>query len=251
MDLYLLKKIITPFLLLPGLFVLLFLLAGLRSLWRGRPGRGLALALIAAALWIPATPPMADKLLRPLEAGLTIPENPEGDVIIMMGGAVYEGSPDLSGIGIPSEGTWARIVTVVRLQRRLGVPVILSGGQVHPAQAPMGPIYRRLLTDLGVPREMILVEGESRDTLENAAFSKALCQAQGFRRPIVVTSALHVRRTRLSFEKAGLAALFFPTGFRTWENKTYSWPAYLPQSYDPISDALHEYLGLLAYRFLY
>jgi uncharacterized SAM-binding protein YcdF (DUF218 family) len=115
----------------------------------------------------------------------------------------------------------------------------------------MGPIYRRFLTDLGVPREMILVEGESRDTLENAAFSKALCQAQGFRRPIVVTSALHVRRTRLSFEKAGLTALFFPTGFRTWENKTYSWPAYLPQSYDPISDALHEYLGLLAYRFLY
>lgn len=251
MDLYLLKKIITPFLLLPGLFVLLFFLAGLRSLRRGRPGRGLAFVLIAAALWIPATPPVADKLLGGLEAGLSIPEDPDGDVIIMMGGAVYEGAPDLSGIGIPSQGTWERLVTVVRLQRRLGVPVVLSGGQVHPAQAPMGPIYRRLMMDLGVPGEMILMEGESRDTLENAAFSKALCQAQGFRRPIVVTSALHIRRTRLSFEKVGLAALFFPTGFRTWEDKTYSWPEYLPQSYDPFSEALHEYLGLLAYRFLY
>ncbi len=197
MDLYLVKKIITPFLLLPGLFVLFFIAGGLRSLLRGRPGRALVQLLIAAALWIPATPPVAGKLLRTLESGLTIPTDPKGDVIIMMGGAVYDGSPDLSGIGIPSEGTWDRIVTVARLQRRLGVPVILSGGQVHPERAPMGPIYRRLLTDLGVPQDLILLEDQSRDTLENAQFSKALCQAQGFRRPIVVTSALHIRRTQL------------------------------------------------------
>jgi len=100
-------------------------------------------------------------------------------------------------------------------------------------------------------QDLILLEDRSRDTLENAQFSKALCQAQGFRRPIVVTSALHIRRTQLSFEKAGLAALFYPAGFRTWENKTYGWSAFLPQSYDPFSEALHEYLGLLAYRFFY
>ncbi|MFO7496556.1 MAG: YdcF family protein [Desulfobacterales bacterium] len=251
MNLYFLKKIITPFLLLPGLFVFFFLAVGLRSLLRGRSARALVLLLVAAMLWLPAIPPVADKLLRTLESGLTIPEDPKGDVIIMMGGAVYEGSPDLSGIGIPSRGSWERIVTVVRLQRRLGVPVILSGGQVHPERAPMGPIYRRLLTDLGVPQDLILVEDKSRDTLENAQFSKALCQARGFQRPIVVTSALHIRRTQLSFEKAGLAALFYPAGFRTWENKTYIWPDFLPQSYDPFSEALHEYLGLLAYRFLY
>ncbi len=251
MDLYLVKKIVTPFLLLPGLFVLFFIAGGMLSLLRGRPGRALVQLLIAAALWIPATPPVAGKLLRTLESGVNIPADPKGDVIIMMGGAVHDGSPDLSGIGIPSEGTWDRIVTVVRLQRRLGVPVILSGGQVHPERAPMGPIYRRLLTDLGVPQDLILLEDRSRDTLENAQFSKALCQAQGFRRPIVVTSALHIRRTQLSFEKAGLAALFYPAGFRTWENKTYGWSAFLPQSYDPFSEALHEYLGLLAYRFFY
>lgn len=251
MSLYFLKKIITPFLLLPGLFVLFFLVSGFWRLLRGRPGRALLQLLLAVILWVPATPPVADRFLQGLESGLSIPEDPAGDVIIMMGGAVYENSPDLSGVGIPSEGTWERIVTVVRLQRRLKVPVILSGGQVYADRLPMGPIYRRFLIDLGVPEALILIEDKSRDTLENAEFSKALCKAKGFRRPIVVTSALHMKRTRLSFEKAGMQAVFFPAGFRTWKHKAYSWPAFLPQSYEPLSDALHEYLGLLVYRFLY
>lgn len=251
MDLFLLKKILTPFLLLPGLFILVLFLSGLWGLYRGRLGRSLGYICLAAMLWALAIPPVSDLAQRGLESGLRIPENAAGDVIIMMGGAIYENSPDISGKGIPSEGTWDRIVTVARLQRQLNVPIILTGGQVHADRAPMGPVYRRILTDLGVPEEQILIEGDSRDTIENALFSKAMCEAKGFRNPIVVTSAAHMKRTLLSFEKVGMTVTPFPCGFRTWAGKTYSWPDYLPGSYDPLSAALHEYMGLMAYRFAY
>lgn len=251
MNLFLIKQILTPFLLLPGIFIVLLLVGGLWGLYRGRLERSLTYMLAAAVLWILAIPPISDLAQAGLESGLNIPSKPSGDVIIMMGGAIYEKSPDLSGKGIPSEGTWERIVTTARLQRRLKVPIVLSGGQARSDRAPMGPVYRRILIDLGVSDKQILIEGDSRDTMENALFSKALCEAKGFKRPVVVTSAWHMKRTLLCFKKVDMQVLPYPCGFRTWENKTYTWPDYLPRSYEPLSSALREYIGLLAYRYAY
>ncbi|MFZ7126905.1 MAG: YdcF family protein [Desulfobacterales bacterium] len=251
MSLFLLKKILTPFMLLPGLFITFFLLSGLWGLYRGRLERSLLNLLIGMILWVLSIQPVADLAHRGLEAGLTIPANPSGDVIIVMGGGVIEKSPDLSGVGIPSDSTWSRIVTAARLQRRLDVPIILSGGPVHSERSPMGPVYRRILIDLGVPEKQVLMEGQSRDTYENAERSAELCRAKGFKIPIVITSAAHMKRTLLSFEKAGMRVQPFPTGFRTWEGQSYAWPDYLPDGYESLSGALHEYIGMVFYRYAY
>jgi uncharacterized SAM-binding protein YcdF (DUF218 family) len=168
-----------------------------------------------------------------------------------MGGAIQEGSPDMTGTGVPAEGSWNRLVTAARLQKRLNTPIILSGGRVYEDNEAMGPVVKRMLVDLGVPERQILLEGDSRDTIENALFSKAMCEEKGFERPIVVTSAAHMKRTLLSFEKVGMEVLPFPCGFITWSGKTYGWPDYLPGNYAALSTALHEYLGLLLYRYAY
>ena len=87
---------------------------------------------------------------------------------MLLGGGVYGGAPDVRGVGFPSEEMLPRIVTAVRLQRRLGVPVVVSGGKVFDHSFAEAPVIGRVLADLGVPPGKVVLEGRSRDTSENA-----------------------------------------------------------------------------------
>ena len=51
-----------------------------------------------------------------------------------------------------------------------------------------------MLGVLGVPREAIRMEGQSRNTRENAVNSLPLVQSLGARRVLLVTSAVHMPR---------------------------------------------------------
>jgi uncharacterized SAM-binding protein YcdF (DUF218 family) len=250
---FLLKKIVTPFLLPPGVLVLL-LIAGAIWTWR-RKGRGGGWMLLAAAslLWLASMGVTADCMMGRLEADLTIPPLPPADVIIMLGGAAYDQVPDLSGQGTPGPGTMERMVTAARLQRRLGVPIIVSGGRVYPTSASIATVTRRFLVDLGIPADQILMEDQSRDTYENALFSKQLCDRAGFDRPLLVTSGFHLKRAMYCFESVGLAVTPFPCALTTWPGKPHSWNHFLPsaQALAGTVAALHEGLGLAYYRMVY
>ncbi len=249
---FVIEKIIASFLLPPGIFILLFFLCGIRFLSRKRWKEGLAICAAALAAWLISTGFFADVLFRGLEYGYTIPDSPHGDVIVLLGGGVSDGSPDFSGIGAPNGDMMTRIVTDVRLQKLLGIPVIVSGGRVYESRKRTeAAVVRRFLEDLGVPHEKIIEESKSRNTIENAEYTAVICSKYGYKRPVLVTSAVHMRRSVLSFEKAGMRVLPFPANFRTWTNKVYGWQDLLPAGFEGCSAALHEYLGLLFYKITY
>lgn len=202
-------------------------------------------------MWGFSTAPVADRLIGPLEAAYDIPRSLKGDVVVLLGGGIRDGAPDLTGEGTPGEEMMTRIVTALRTQRRLNVPVIVSGGTVVPGRAPEAQIVRRFLLDLGVPPEKVLVEDKSRDTVENARLSRALCARHGFKNPLLVTSAFHMRRARLAFVREGLAVTPLPANFRTWDKKKYVWLDYLPDAgaLGDSATAIRERLGLLVATF--
>ncbi|MEJ2697851.1 MAG: YdcF family protein [Candidatus Sulfobium sp.] len=185
--------------------------------------------------------------MKGLETGLTIPANPRGDVIILLGGGAREGAKDLTGVGAPSEDTLARIVTAVRLEKRLHVPVIVSGGAVFPWKKSEAPVDRRFLMDLGVQGDRIIVEDKSRDTFENARYVKEICEKRRFKNPVLVTSAYHMRRSLLMFRKFNMGVTPVPAGFRAWDRK-YGWADYLPGDLAASRTAFREYVGLLYYK---
>jgi uncharacterized SAM-binding protein YcdF (DUF218 family) len=141
-----------------------------------------------------------------------------------------------------------RIVTVATLYRALHVPVLVSGGPVfsHRAEAP---IDARVLAGLGVPYEKILIEDRSRDTLENALYSKEICEKHHFKDPLVVTSAMHMRRALMCFDYAKMRVIAYPANF-TNEKMVYGWKDYLPGELQISSKASHEYLGILYMKLL-
>lgn len=250
---FLLKKLITPFMLPPGLFVSLLLLTAFWALRRKKHWTAVLAGGMGAAIWLLSVGPTADYLMGTLESGITVAADPQGDAIIMLGGGVHARAPDLSGTGAPSRNTLERLVTATRLHRRLDVPIILSGGAVHPTGVSSAILSKRFLIDLGVPAEQIIVETQSRDTYENALFSKQICERDGFRRPLLVTSGHHLKRAMFCFDAVGLPVTPFPSGLTTWPDKHYSWHAWLPDagSLSTTAAALHEWLGLLYYRIAY
>ena len=104
---------------------------------------------------------------------------------------------------------------------------------------------------MGVPKDQIIIEDRSKDTIENAKYASQLCRKIGFSKPILVTSAYHMKRAIWCFEKQGFHVVPFPAGFETWEGKTYHWVSYLPGDFSKSAIALHEYFGLFMYRLMH
>lgn len=248
---FILKKILTPFLMPPGIFIGLLICSGIWLFFRKHWKTGFLNCLIGIFMWLLSLSPVSDMMLRGLESDFRIPESPSGDVIILLGGGVYDKALDLTGMGAPSGDMLERTVTTVRLQKRLNVPIIVTGGVVFKGKAAEAPIVKRFLVDLGVPSERVIIEDKARDTIENAKYSKEICEKDGYKNPILVTSAYHMKRAVLSFKKVDMDVLPFPAGFRTWENKKYGWEDYLPHDLGGISVAIREYMGLLFYRIAY
>ena len=95
--------------------------------------------------------------------------------------------------------------------------IIVSGGtgsldQTEPAEAPF---LQSQLIDNGVKEEDIIIESRSRNTYENAVFSKQIIDSLQFNPPfILITSALHMRRSVSVFKKAGVNYIPFPCDYK-------------------------------------
>eukprot|EP00257_Ricinus_communis_P024174 XP_015584322.1 uncharacterized protein LOC107262639 [Ricinus communis] len=67
---------------------------------------------------------------------------------------------------------------------------------------------------LNVPDSAVIQENQSRNTLEDASFSKKILEQQHLTPPyLLVTSAFHMRRALLIFKKAGINVVPYPAAF--------------------------------------
>ena len=250
---FILKKLITPFLLPPGIFVLFLFTGAIWLVYRQHRKAGTAAIVAGMAMWLMSIAPVAD-LLR---LGLTYRAStggllPRGDVIVLLGGGVDDRKIDLSGApGILSESMADRTVTAARLHRLLKVPIIASGGKPFGGPVSEAEVARRYLQGLGVAGDAILEESSSRDTFENAKEVFRICQRRGFKHPVLVTSDYHLKRARWIFQRVGLNPIPFANGLVSLKGGGYSWEDYLPTSFDETSKYMREYLGLLYYRLVY
>ena len=250
---YILKKLITAFILPPGIFVLVMLLTGALLVIFRRRLAGVLLLCFGMMIWGVSITPVSNLLLAGLVRDLAPAESlPRGDVIVLLGGGVDDRLTDLSGkSGILPERMVDRLVTAARLAARLRVPVIVSGGRAPGGEVTEAEAARRYLLDLGVPPDAIITEGASTDTFENAANVRGICRRRGFSRPILVTSAYHLKRALWSFERAGLTCTPFANGLGSLPVRVYRWDHYLPSSCNAAALYLHEYIGLVYYRLVY
>jgi len=106
---------------------------------------------------------------------------------------------------------------------------------------------------MGVGIQDVIVEEKSRDTYENAFYCKQICDAHGFKRPLLVTSGFHLKRATHSFAYVGLDVIPYPCALTTWQNKPFRFRHLLPSAsaFYGSALALHEWIGLIYYRLVY
>jgi uncharacterized SAM-binding protein YcdF (DUF218 family) len=248
---FMFKKLVTPFLLPPGILVVGVLFSALWFLSKKNWKAALINAFIGCFMWGISIPPVSDSLLNGLESDYALPRDAKGDVIILLGGGVNENAADLSGVGMPVPEALSRVITAVRLYKKLGVPVIVCGGRVFEKRGPEAPILKRFLVDLGVSPGQVVLEQDSRDTFENAKYARQIVERFGFKAPLLVTSGYHMPRAVFSFRKMGMDVTPVPSGVKTWRGQEYGWDSYLPGTFGNVAIAIKEYLGIGFYHLFY
>jgi len=233
---FFLKKLIAYFILPPGLLVMAFAVLGV--LTKRKLAKFIAFSF-ALFVYLLSIEPIKDVLYKPLEEAYPVPSKPEGDAIVILGGGAYN-------TGILKEDSTKRLLAGFVLHKQTNLPIILSGG-ASIGVLPEAEIMKGLLLTLGVDKGKIYTDVNSRDTRENAQEVKKLCERLGCRKVVLVTSAYHMRRAVLSFQKAGLEVVPYPTDFK--RDMKYNLYSLLPKMgvFADSYKALREYLGLVWY----
>ena len=114
---------------------------------------------------------------------------------------------------------WAadRFIQGVLLQRTGKVKkIVISGGNGHlfANDFKEADWVKGRLRDLQIPDSCILIENQSRNTLENASLTKTLLLKNKQKGPyILVTSAFHMRRSLQIFKGRGLDVIAYPCNY--------------------------------------
>ena len=154
--------------------------------------------LVAAVawLWVWSMPLVAEALGASLEskfADAAVEHLPQADAIVLLGGGMNAATnvcpyPNLCAAA-------DRVWHAARLYKAGKAPLIVpSGTGSDLCEVPF-------LIDLGVPREAIRAEAESRNTEENAKFVADLLKERDRPKALLVTSAWHMRRALLMYRR--------------------------------------------------
>lgn len=212
---FVLKKIIAPF-LFPVPLIVVIMAIGLFRLWRHHrqvapKGRGW-LTFGFLFLLVLSTRPLPTYLLGEMEGQYPTFAHHPGDgtsieSIVVLGGGVSD-DPHLDPLQRLSEGTLIRLAEGIRLARDYPeARLILSGGAAFGSVSEAS-MMKASARALGFDTTRIVLEERSLDTDDQA---QAMASMTGGRPFALVTSAYHMPRAMRLFEDRGLAPVPAPT----------------------------------------
>jgi|Deesub1362A_J573_1020465.scaffolds.fasta_scaffold00073_89 uncharacterized SAM-binding protein YcdF (DUF218 family) len=182
---------------------------------------------------------MYSPLVNTLAKNLIVPpEERQADAIIVLSsGAFNDGSL--------SHFTLLRTLHGIRLYKNgLAKKIIFSGGNMlrNKLDICISEKMAELASELGVPEDAQLVDNKSLRTYQNALEVKKIMNRYGLKDALLVTSAIHMKRAKLTFEHAGIKV--YPTPVSAFETVIT----------DPLDRlgmfraVMREYVGLLFYK---
>jgi uncharacterized SAM-binding protein YcdF (DUF218 family) len=210
---------------------------------------GTALVYLACGLG-----PVGAILLRPLEDRFPQPpaDLPAPAGIIVLGGAIEEEiSAARDTVALGESG--ARMSVAVALTRRFPqARLVFTGGSpnLFDNRIPEADAARRLFLELGVAPERMSFEDRSRNTYENAIFTRDLVHPLPGSRWLLVTSAFHMPRAVGIFRAAGFPVIAVPADYWTLGDARdfLQLQGEATHGLKMTEIGLREWIGLVAYR---
>jgi len=241
-------------LVMPPTINIIIIVGALLLLRRRRGFQFLLIVLSLLSLLLLSLPPVSRFLASQLERypALVWQEvNPENyQAIVVLGAGRYRQAPEYGGVDMPTNLGLERLHYAAYLQRKTGLPIMVTGGAWRNDFTPEAEFMARVL-ERDFKSTVKWQEKRSRTTWENALYSMQLAGQHDIKRVLLVTHAWHMPRAVYSFEQAGLDVTPAPTMFKSIHLLGTSFFDYVPNmnSLQTSTYMLHEMLGVLWYRF--
>jgi len=240
---------------MPLSVVLVLSLVALILLLRGKKkiSSGFLLAALLV-LWVASMPFVASLLYRGIEshyAAVPLDQVPAGGCVIVLGGVV--GAPHPPRVDIELNEAIDRVYKTAELYHAGKAPyVIVTGGNQPWSESAKAEaeLIREVLMGWDVPKDAIFLEGSSRNTRENALYTKNIINRLFCEQPLLVTSAAHMSRAVAAFDSVGIGVKPVVTDVRAVEQGLPRVMDFLPdaQSLAMTSDAIREWIGQRVYE---
>lgn len=249
---YFVKTLI--YLLLPPGFFLILLLILFFILKHIKVAKAL-LIFIIFIVYLLSIPPVKSSLFWGLEKDFFEQKkivSSKQEYIVTILGAGSNNRADTSRFsGLPSEAV-KRLVYAWRIAQKYKFKLLLSGGNVYKRDSIIKNevnLMKEFLEKLGFDSSRIIIEEQSRNTRENAAYSCKILKLNEVKKTILVTSAYHMRRAQKCFQQNGIEVVPFPVDFRSRDNKSFIIFDFFPDmsSLNDSVRALREYYANIYY----
>lgn len=173
----------------------------------------------------------------------------------------YDGAIVLGGIGsidlrlnkLNFSYNGDRLFQTLRLYKTGRIDKIIftgGSGSVEFPEKKEGNFVKKYLNEIQIPDSVIIIENESKNTFENAVFTKAkLGGTKG--KYLLVTSAFHMPRALAVFKKAGFNNLTAYTTNKISGNRRFTFDHLFIPNIDAMFNLqllLHEWVGYLVYK---
>ena len=246
------SKVLWFFTAPPNILLVLALLGALLSRGRyARAGRRMAIVSVVALLTIGILP-LGAWLIEPLEDRFPQPPAdmaaPYG--IIVLGGAIDDRIGRARSQVTLDDGA-SRLTEAASLARRFPeARIVYTGGasSLTHTDTTEAQDAGKLLRALGVDPARLQLEERSRNTEENAKFTRDLVHPEPSQMWLLVTSAYHMPRSMGLFRKAGFNIVAYPVDYHSeggWGDLRFNYES--SRGLRLFDIAIHEWIGLVAY----
>ncbi|MBT7613856.1 MAG: YdcF family protein [Rhodospirillaceae bacterium] len=192
--------------------------------------------------------PVGALLLGPLENRFPAPELPEhvDGIIVLGGGQNMMVTQSRGQVALNDNGE--RLLEAVGLFRRYpDAQHILTGGNGRRGMTE-ADVARLSFEVLGLETRAMLFEDRAANTHDNAVLTFEMIMPEPDEVWLLVTSAYHMPRSVGAFRQAGWNVVAYPVDYRTTGGAFGPLGPGLPGDLHDMTLAIHEYVGLLAYR---
>ena len=240
---------VLPTNLMIGASVLGLALLATRLAWLGRK-------LLIASIFLLVVcgfSPVGNLLLYPLEDRFPPWDAAHGapDGIVLLGGGIEPDPSAARGEAVFSSSAGRLIAAAALAHRYPNLRIVYSGGNssvIGDTSVKEADYAVAVFENQGISRDRLTLERQSRNTFENAEFSKAVAMPKPGERWLLVTSAFHMPRSIGVFRKGGFQVEAYPTDWRVGGRADLvQFSAVSVAGLWHTDLALREWMGLLAY----
>jgi uncharacterized SAM-binding protein YcdF (DUF218 family) len=172
------------------------------------------------------------------------------DGIVVLGGAIDSDLSAAHGVAVVRSAADRVIAAAALAHRYPNARILFTGGSGNLIKdnAREADYAGAVFESLGISKSRLIMERQSRNTQENAEFSRAMAAPKSGERWLLLTSAFHMPRSVGLFRKAGFAVEPYPVDWRVGGRADLLSFRFALDGLSAVDTGMREWIGLVAYR---